>query len=339
MDFRPTFLKKYVEGHFGGECAIFAENLVVPPTPNKLLGNSLMEKQNNLKNYGIPSLLLNQAFRLGDMVIFNIGIHGHVGIIAYIDWVHKVFYPAESNYHLDGLVHYTRAVSFSDSSIAGVLRGSFKFTPPAVQYPLHPKMAIIFNNQQPWQSMISELAKVQDWFFKITGGRLQLTIDNPYPTTNFQNIPTRAAGGGMGLITEVIEESWYEQNVIAQAPGHDIYIFILRPEDFKGQVYNSDNLIEIGYSYEPHFPIKTFVVLDQNSDYAPFYDDPDLQGLAKFICHEIVHGLYGIATGYNLPSGSDFTHNHFFGLNGYATNPNDIVADLNLDLIGWVTQQ
>lgn len=339
MDFRPIFLKKYAEGSNGGECAAFAENFVVPPTPNKLLGNSLMEKQNNVQNHGIPIFLLNQAFRLGDMVVFNIGSNGHVGIIAYIDWHNKVFYLAESNYHLDGRVHYTRSVSFTDPLITGILRGSFKFTPPAVQYPLHPKVAIIFNNQQPWPSMISELAKVQDWFFKITNGRVQLTIDNPYPTTNFQNIPTKAAGSAMGLITEVIDEQWYEQNIIPQAPGHDIYIFVMRPEDFKGQVYNSNNLIEVGYSYEPHFPIKTFVVLDENSDYSPFYGDPDLQGLAKFICHEIAHGLYGIALGYNFSSGSDFTHNHFFGLNGYPVNPNGIAADLNLDLIGWIIEK
>lgn len=339
MDFRPVFKIKYPDGTKGGECAVFAEQLVIPPTPNKLLGNDLLQKQNNVKNYGIPITLLNQAFRLGDIVIFNIGQFGHVGVIAYIDWINKVFYCAESNFNLDGRIHYARAVSFTDTSICGILRGGvFKFTPPRVQYPLHPKVAVIFNNQQPWPTMISELAKVQDWFFKNSGGKIQLQIDNPYPATTFQNIPTKAVGGGMGLITEIIDEDWYKQNIVSQIPGHDIYVFVVRPEDFKGQVYNNNNLTEIGYSYEPHFPIKTFVVLDQNSDYAPFYNDPDLQGLAKFVCHEICHGLYGIALGYNFASGSDFTHNHWFGLNNNPTNPAACFNNLNTDLIGWIIQ-
>lgn len=338
MDLRPIFKKKFPEGAVFGQCAAFAEQLVRPPTPNGLLGNSLMEKQNNVRNYGIRADLLNQAFRIGDIVVFNIGADGHVGVVSFIDWRDRLLYMAESNFNLDGRVHYGRAVSFSDVSICGVLRGGFRFLPPAVSYPLQIRVAVVFNNQQPWQSIIGEFAKVQDWFFKASGGRIQLIIDNPYPVTSLQNVPTRAAGNGMGLITEIVDPDWYDQNILPAAPGHDLYVLVLRPADFKGQVYNSSNLTEIGYGYEPHFPLKTFVVLDQNSDYAPFYADPDLQGLSKFICHEICHVLYGIALDYRFAPGSDFTHNHWFGLNGNPVDPGACLPDLNTDLIGWIIQ-
>ena len=213
------------------------------------------------------------------------------------------------------------------------MRGTPKFVIPKVTYPLQPKVALIFNNQNPWTSLLSSMAKISDWFYKNSGGKLEVNISNPYPVTNFNNIPTFAQGSGMGAITQVIDENWYRQNILPLAPNHDIYIFVLRPEDYPGQVYNQNNLVEYGYSYEPHYPLKTFIVAEENTEYPPDYPDPDLEGFAKFAVHEILHGLYGIAINDSLTQGTDLTHTHLYGLNNNPVEPAACFNDLDIDYL------
>lgn len=330
MTIQPILKKIYPEGSTGGECGTFAEKLITIPN----VGNTLISKTQDVKNNGIPIGLLNQAFRLGDVLILNVGtLDGHVAVINTIDFIQGLLTLTESNYHLDQRVHHTRQISITDPGIVGILRGAPKFTFPAVAYPLKPKVAIIMNNQPMWQSLLKSMGQIQDWFFKNSAGKIQLEITNPIFEASLQNIPTVASGGGMGLITQIIDENYYKKNIMPLAPGHDIYIFVIRPEDFKGQVYNANGILEVGYSYEPHYPIKTFIALDENTNYPPDYPDPDLQGFAKFAVHEIAHGLYGICLNDKLPSGSDLTHTHFYGLNNNPVNPPAIFNDFNLDLL------
>lgn len=343
MTLQPTLKKLYPEGSIGGQCAVFAEKLITIPN----VGDTLILKRQAVQNNGIPIGLLNQAFRLGDVLILDVGTKdGHVAVINTIDFLKGLLTLTESNYHLDKKVHHTRQISLSDQGIVGILRGIPKFAFPAVNYPLQLKVALIFNNQTIWNSVLNRMAEIQDWFWKNSGQKIELMIHNPFFTSQFTDIPTKAQGSGLGAITQVIDEQFYEQDIMSVAPGFDIYIFVMRPEDFKGQVYNQNGVLEVGYSYEPHFPIKTFVVMDENTDYPPDYSDPDLQGLSKFVCHEISHGLYGVCLDQKNPhvlpngntihgygNGTDLTHQHFYGLNGYPQNPVDIFGDFDLSVL------
>ena len=335
MIIQPILKKLYPEGSVQGQCGVFAHRVI----SFVLVGNTLAQKTQAVENYGVRADLLNQAFRLGDVLILDVKtVDGHVAIINTIDFVKGILTLTESNYNLDQKVHHTRQISITDPAIVGIMRGKPLFPWPTIKYPLNPKVAVIFNNlgvspnPQPWANQNQYLNQIRDWFFKNSGGKIQMEIAPLY--SFIENIPTVASGGGMGsAMTEIIDEAWYEKYISGVYYGHDIYIFVMRPQDFAGQVYNQNGVMEYGYSYEPHYPIKTFVACDGNTDYPPDYADPDLQGFAKFAVHEICHGLYGVCLSDKFGSGTDLTHNHLYGENNTPINPADVFGDWDLDYL------
>ncbi len=326
ISLKPIIEKLFPENYKGGECGVFAHKLVQFP----IIGDTLASKTAAVRNLGVPAELLGKAFRGGDVVITNESQqNGHVAVINNIDYIAQCFQVTESNFHLDGRVHHTRIISFDSPHIVGVIRGPALFPLPTTTYPIEIQVRILMNNQPLWNSLLRRMAELQEWYDVNSGGKIQLTID--YKDVSLSGWPTGMTGSGIGAaLTEVIDENWYRKNVLTLVPDADIVAFVMKKSDFAGAV-DKPNTFEIGYSYEPHFPIKTFMAMDENDNYFPNWY-PGLQGLSTILAHEISHGLYGLCVSSKYPSGTDLTHTHF-GITGLPPQPEKIFEDFDYDVL------
>ncbi len=323
MDIHDILSKLYPEGSTGGQCFDFLHKLATFAP----VGDTLPEKLKAIQNFGLTMALFNGNFRLGDIVLTNESISTGHGFM-----VNKTIGPnlqvSESNYHLDGKIHHTRLIAANSPHILGVIRPTvFTFPFPAVEYPIQITCKILMNNQPPWnQSLLRRMAELQDWFYQNSGQKIELIVD--YKDVNVTGWPLVASGGSIGgALVDIIEENWFNQNILPLSQGANVTFFVIRKQDWQGHVYNQNGVSEIGYCYEPHYPIKSFIIADENDDYPPVI--AGLWGLSKIAAHELSHGLYGIAQGGNLPPQSDLTHNHFFGINGSPQNFADIFKDFD----------
>lgn len=210
------------------------------------------------------------------------------------------------------------------------------------------KIQILMNNQPFWNSLLKHMANIQHWGFESSGGRI-------IPRVNYKHISlsgwsTEFVGSDIGgMKVEVIKKSWMAQNVMKHADGADIVLFCMARKDWKGSVFDHPELIELGYAYQvpkdiysPNVPLMAMLVVDEHDDYPPYY--PKLGAFAKLAWHEISHLLYPIyldtekkfvnpQTGqlYSMPPGTDLTHQHFYGENGFTMRPEDIFNDLKYE--------
>ena len=323
MNLQPVFQKLFPENYKGGECAVFAERLAkIAP-----VGDSLQQKMQAVLNKGIPAAVLNLNFRPGDVFVTSESkVHGHVAVVNNI--AGNNLQLTESNFHLDGRVNHTRLLDCASPKIVGVIRGAPLYPVPPTTFPIQPTVTVIMNNQPPWQSLINKFAELQNWFWQNSNHQIQLVINNPVQA-NLSGWPTLFYGDNPR--TEQITESWFDQHILPLAPKSDIVIFVVRKKDWNGKVFDQPGQKEIGYCYEPHYPIKITMVYDENDDYAPFF--PDLKGWAKYAAHEIVHGLYGLCATSFLPYGTDLTHKHFYGMDF-----NNTFHDLDLNTLALKIQ-
>lgn len=322
MDIRNILAQRYPENSKQGQCFQFLHKLATFPS----VGDTLAEKLKAVANYGIPMALFNGNYRLGDIIVTNESLStGHGAMVNKL--VGQALQLTECNYHLDEKVHHTRQLPVNSPKIVGVIRPDvFSFPFPPVQYPILITCKILMNNQPPWnKTILSRMAELQNWYWENSGQKIQLVID--LQDVKFPSFPLVVTGGAIdGEMVDIIEENWYNQNILPVSNAN-INIIVIRKQDWKGRVQSNSKMMELGYCYEPHYPIKIWIVADEMDNYAP--DIPGLWGFSKIAAHEISHGLYGVCGNNKIPAQSDLTHNHFYGINGYPFKPTDIFKDLD----------
>lgn len=324
MNYFPILSKLYKEGSWGGQCFAFLHKLVDFPS----VGNLASAKIKSLNKFGIPLAKLD-SIKVGDIVLQNTPIFDHGSFVNAI--VDGKLQLTESNYNLDGQIHHTRLLRPTDKAILGVFRplqgiGGLLFPTPVI-YPIQLKVVILMNNQPFWNSLLKHMANLQNWFWVNSGQRIELIID--YKNTTLTNWPIIYTGPSIGgANVGIITPEWMAENVV----GGQITIFNMPRKDWTGTVFDNPNLIEQGYAYENgKFPATIFTVADEFDDYPPYYSE--LGAYAKIMAHEIIHILQGVAAGPSVIPGGDYTHNFFYGLNGYPMQPEMILDDKYTDYI------
>lgn len=299
MDLRPTFEKLFPANSWGGQCGTFAHRLVDFPS----IGNYLWTKKAAVARFGLPG---SQA-QVGDVLITKESLlFGHVAVIN--NDMGGSWQLTESNYNLNQRVHHSRQISKTSNQIIGVIRGKPLYpmpTPPA-QFPIQIETRILLNHMQPWNSLVSKMAGLQDWFWKASGNKIELIVD--YKMIDLGGWNTLFYGAGPRV--EAIDENWINANVTPLVPEAKIILFVVSPTQYKFQVFDDPQAIEYGWEYSPNFPIKALINCDENTK-TPWY--PDMDGFVDIARHEIVHGLYSIACTSSFPAGTDLTHNHYLG--------------------------
>jgi hypothetical protein len=297
MNLQPTFQHLFPEGSFGGQCGTFAHKLVQFPS----VGNTLRSKQQAVKQ-----LAINYAeCQPGDVLITKESlIFGHVAVIN--NDLKGSWQLTESNYHLDLRVHHTRQIAKNSPQIIGALRGKPLYSMPTqpTQFPIQIETRVILNHMPAWNSLLSKMALLQDWFTKASGGRIELIID--YVPLDLGGWNTLFYGSGPRV--EAIDEAWMKANIMPLVPEAKIVLFVVSPSQYKFKVFDDPNAIEYGWEYAPAFPIKALINCDEDTR-TPWY--PDLDGFFDITRHEIVHGLYSICAASNFPAGTDLTHQHY----------------------------
>lgn len=283
---RPSFEHAYPDGTEGGECGTFAQWLV----NHAPVGDTNATKLAAVVNHGIQAKDLHQAFRLGDVVIFNIPNlgAGHVAVINEIFDDH--FTVSESNWHLDGKVHHDRAVPKGANSIVGVLRGPLVVA--LWYYPLFMKIKIINNHRSDALNAV-EVQDIVNTAAQYSQGALQLVIDGV--DTNFTNIPYATVGEAgvdtenpTGLTVKAIDFGWFKDNIAYLGQGHDAALFWVADEDWQGNVNGVEHMDSglLPCFVECHTQDQTEQLnLAQTQHY----------GLTWLTLHEIRHAMCAIA--------------------------------------------
>jgi len=328
INLRPTFEKLFPEGVKGGQCAAFAEKLTeFGPVDTLDPHSGLNSKTEYVKRYGIPVYLINESYRPGDVIVTSESLtDGHVTTIN--ARIGRKLQLTESNYKGDKRVHHTRLIDINDPKIVGIIRGPAKYPLPQTTYPIQIRVKILMNNQPMWNSLLGQMAKLQNWFWEKSANRIELIVD--YKDTSLSGWPTVITGSGIGTLSEIIDEKWYDVNILPLSEGAIVTSFVMKKSDFAG-IVNTPGQKEVGYCYAPHYPIKTFLVFDEGDDYPPTYTG--LSGLSELLAHEISHGLFGLALSSKWPNGADFTHQFFYGSNGNQPYPEGIFSYLDFDLL------
>lgn len=319
MNLRSTLENLYPTGSNQGQCITFLHKIV----EFSAIGDFLWQKKNAVNKIGIPKVKLD-TFKIGDIVITSEDvIFGHGAFINAI--IGGKLQLSESNYSYNQKVTHARLLDPNSAKIIGVIRGTLKFALPTINYPIQLKVMILMNNQPFWNSLLQEMAQLQNWFFEASGQRIELIINYKNTTvTGWETVFTGPALGGLNV--EIIKEEWYNQHILPLGDGADIVIFNMKRADWHGTVFDHPDQIELGYCYEKvgmSYPIKIFTISDQYDNWWPYY--LGLSGFAKLMAHEICHGFYGIAN--NIGVGFDYTHNHFLPNSDYPLRPEDCFKD------------
>lgn len=318
MNLRPTLEKLYKEGSYGGQCFTFLHKLIEFPPVGTFLG----EKYRNLLKFGIPIEKLD-SLKVGDILLTNESkTYGHGALINAI--LGSDLQLTESNFKYNLKVSHSRLLNAHSPKIFGVFRGKYKFELPPVQYPIQIRLDILMNKQPFWNSLLTHMAQLQNWFWIYSGQRIQLIID--YKQTNLSGWPVKVTGNGIGPLYKIIDPVWFKENVLPLSDAKIVVLCVPKSEGL-GPTINNPNLYEMGYTYTDKNRGQIFVAHDEKDDYAPYYSN--LAALAKMISHEVSHWLYMTAAGENVVPGGDYTHNWFYGENNYPLKPEGIFQDID----------
>ncbi len=193
-------------------------------------------------------------------------------------------------------------------------------------YNIPMRIKLIFNNQPDWKSLTKHAYNITSWFYKYSGAHILPVVDWSYVSLPAYEVLIQPDSFG-GNPVKVIKESWFDSHVLPLAAGFDVVILVMPKKDLTDAVIGHPDQLELGWAYKSGMPMKAFIALDEQDDYYPYY--PDLGGFAKYACHEIIHNLYAVCANDTVIPGGDYTHNHFYGVNGQPMNPEQCFKDLD----------
>ncbi len=325
MNYSQILKTLYPDGTKQGQCAVFTEKITDMP----LVGFFTWTKRQAIAKYGISRSQMG-ALQVGDVIITSDGLVGHTAFINNKP-TSTSSQLSESNWNLDGRVHHNRIIQDSYPNIIGVFRNcKIKFPVPATLQPplynIHARVKLIMNNQPEWNSLTAHMYNATEWIYKNSGAHILPVIDPIYTNLSGWSVKQQPDSFGNNIVP-VMDEAWFDQNVLPLAKGFDIVIFCMPKKDWNGHLINDPNNYELGYCFpgSTTTPIKITIGIDENDDYAPYY--PSIGGFAKYLVHEMDHGFYHIGANSTVVPGGDYTHNHFYGLNGQPMVPEDCFED------------
>ena len=114
------------EGTVGGQCGIYAQNVVkLPGGGSWAVGDSIQQKTNSVARYANAGLGFypdQEVPKSGNTVIINPGTeYGHVAVVNSIN-PDGTITLTESNWNWDGRVTHKRRIRLDDPSIVGYIR-------------------------------------------------------------------------------------------------------------------------------------------------------------------------------------------------------------------------
>ena len=114
------------EGTVGGQCGVYAQNVVkLPDGGNWRVGDSIQQKANSVARYANAGLGFypgEEVPKSGNTVIINPGTeYGHVAVVNSVNRDGTVTLT-ESNWNWDGKVTHSRKIRLDDPSIVGYIR-------------------------------------------------------------------------------------------------------------------------------------------------------------------------------------------------------------------------
>lgn len=287
MNLRPILEQSYPEGSIGpgvgdlqGQCAVFCEYFMdFGP-----VGDSLSEKKSYVELNGIIAANIpeiGKGFRIGDVVVTTEADTGHVFIVADMD--SQYLYAAESNYNLDGRVHYGRQVDKTDAKIYGIIRAPFKISLGVCDF----NVCLFLNNQPKWNLGIFD--RLSDAIYQQTGRMLRV---NFFPlATQFQNWWYEDFIFN-NVDYKVIAKSYLNEKqkqfsfTNLNKPA-DTAMFIIAPNQWQG---SAGNMQEIGWT-TPGLPGQIQAACAE-FDMSPWYFGMRL--IEHLVRHELSHELHWI---------------------------------------------
>jgi len=314
MNLHTTFSNFYPEGSWQGECGDFAHKLV----DFKSVGNSFSQKKKAVKDYGILKENL-VTFHTGDVVITSDGTfmgfgHGHVLVVMNQD--KDFIYAAESNYNLDGRVHYGRKIAKNDPKIYGVIRGNFRFLVNLSKPVLN--VYFLMQYQKQWDSKC--FGEVCDRIKTAFNGRLTI---NPIPLYTYKalkNWDYKIYGTGMGEMFSLVSQDYFNSTVMPLTNNAQAVIWCINKQQWEGSVLNHPETQEIGWYFRPSLPAQIELCCEEG-DLSPI--DPTKSLFNDGVFHELSHFFYT----YGRADQVDNTHLHHLGQH----NLEAIVPDIDLE--------
>lgn len=294
MNIKPALSKYYPENSIGGQCGVWAHNIINFPD----VGNSYAQKKKAVQQNGILFSNLYGDFRIGDVCITSEGTTlgfgaGHVAVIC--DIVNGNLIAAESNFLLNGRVHYGRIIP--KDKIYGVLRGGFKVNlglPPLVL-----KTTILMQYEKQWDSSIFQ--ELIDNFKTLTGGKVTLDIYPVYTKGSLENwwYQTYAFSGQEYSV--IAYQYIKDQAIPITYASSQLIIWAINKQQWQGSVVTAGGQFqECGWSYYGTRPCVSTVVCDEG-DMSFRY--PNEKAFIHYITHELTHHLSHWGRG----DGFDFT--------------------------------
>lgn len=326
MDLKPIFEKLFPEGSKGGQCAAFAEKLVLLPTPGHIVGDSLASKIDKVTKFGILAKNIKDDFREGDVIVTDESKkYGHLFVVNCV--MPGALRATESNYNLDERVHHTRLISKVSPRIIGILRGTLKVEIPKPMQPqIKVPVRLIMNNCE-WATLPAKLQECQDRILKASGDRLLVEFDvvhsqfNSIPFVPF--VPTADVGFVEGY--KGIPNDWYDQNVDPLIGRFPIAVFQVNDKQWQGGAAKGwrtdadEGAIEIQIGSD-----------EGESIYAEKMGT--MWVFVNSIVHEITHALF------YMQGGFDYTHTYLSNLTGIF-DLEKAFSFLNYDLINNYLQK
>lgn len=272
MDLRPTFEHYFPDGSKGGECGIFAHNLVTFP----LVGDTIITKKAAVKKSGFVG-----NYQAGDVLILDVGTKaGHVGILN----DDSLFSLTESNWKLDGRVHHNRTIPRNSKQIVGAFRGPLKLK-------LMTTLNISIVSTSPWPDIDKFMSMAKDW----SGGRLVINLVNQVSP----NLPPIQLEDVLGF--KQPEHQWLIDNVFQYRKDADAIILNIIPIGLNG---------ENGYCKAPATPSEAFTLFLACGDLPIFTQTYGYSNSTKLTLHELSHMLYLITGGVDQTHPADLTPGH-----------------------------
>lgn len=316
MNLHSILSNLYPENSVQGQCGSFAHKLVEFGS----VGDSYVQKKKAVQEQGILRSVL-QCFHIGDVVITSDGTfmgfgHGHVFVVMNQD--KDFLYAVESNFKLDGRVHYGRKISKTDSKIYGVIRGKFKFSLPDT---LHLKTSFLMQYQKQWDS--SCFGMVVDRISKAFNGKL---IIDPFPLYTYNSLKNwnyKVFGTGWGDYFSLIDDQYIQNIVLPLSGDAKATVWCINKEQWQGSVLDHPDTQEIGWYYRPSNPCAITLVCEEH-DQSPA--DPTKTLFNDGVFHELSHFFYA----YGRADQVDNTHNRHFGWNDFEKDLNKVAEDIDL---------
>ena len=286
MNLIPIISKIYPEGSVQGQCGDFAHRLInFPP-----IGNTYASKKKAVQDFGVLAPNLSE-FRIGDVVITNDNTNngvgsGHVAVVADIVAGQRI--AAESNFQLDGRVHYGRVIP--TNRIYGVLRGDFRFPLP-IKSPLELDISIMMQYQKPWQSSIFQ--RLTDRMLELSGNRIKLNVFPLYTYRSLKNWNYKIFPFGTYQYS-VIDYDWYKNNVLPLSFANlnkrtQIVLWAINREQWQGTVFGAGHAYdEVGWTNFGTNPIQSLIVADEGDK---SFQYPNEDAFIDYCIHECQHGL------------------------------------------------